>query len=416
MITSRPEAQAEDEGDPLARLRQRFVVDDDGPIYLDGNSLGRLPAATAARLQATVERWGRDLIGAWPGWIDLPTTVGDRIGALLGAQPGEVAVSDSTTVNLYKLAVAALDARANRSVVVYDPHDFATVRYVAQGLAAQRGLTLRAAPSDPIEGLETSDVAAVVDDEVALVLLSGVNFRSGARVDLAAAAGVAHTHGALTLWDLSHAAGAVPLDLTHDGADLAVGCTYKYLNGGPGAPAWLYVRSDLQAELRQPIWGWFGQRDQFAMGEGYDPEPDVRRFLTGTPSILGLAAVDVGLDALIEVGMPALWAKTSRLVAFLAERAEVRLRPLGVSLASPTEADRRGGHLSLGHPQAWPLCRRLAQEGTVVVDYRNPNVLRLAPVALYTRYVDVWDAIEAMAEALQRGGLEGDTEPRSRVT
>ena len=318
---TRDEAIEADRLDPLAPYRDEFVFSPDGPIYLDGNSLGRQPRATAAAIDAVVREWGRDLVGGWERWIDLPGAVGDRIGQLIGAAPGQVVVSDSTTVNLYKLAVAAMDAGSERRVIVGDKHDFPTVRYVLQGVAARAGghsgfsKPTRSMGSAPPKSLDA------IDDGVALVCLSAVNYRSGAVVDLPAVTNAAHRAGALTLWDLSHAAGVVPLDLDGAGADLAVGCTYKYLNGGPGAPAWLYVRAGLQATLRQPVWGWWGQRDQFSMGADYDPAEGIDRFLAGTPAVLGIASVDAGIAPLLAAGIPAIWAKARRLVSLLAQRA-----------------------------------------------------------------------------------------------
>lgn len=398
---TRDEARARDDHDPLAAVRSRFAADGAEPVYLDGNSLGRQPLDAPARVAAALEQWRTRLVGGWDEWIERPGQVGDRVGRLLGAAAGQVVISDSTTVNLYKLASAALDARPDRPVIVADPHDFPTVRYVLQGLAERTGRRLRWVGSDPAGGwVPDASAAGPLGDDVALVCLSGVNFRSGAVLDLRAAAAAAHAAGALTLWDLSHAAGCVPVDLDGDGADLAVGCTYKYLNAGPGAPAWLYVREELQSRLRQPIWGWWGQRDQFAMGERYDPVAGIDRFQAGTPPIVGVAAVEAGIQPLLEVGIEALWRKTAALVALLAARVAARLEPLGARIASPGDPARRGGHLAVAHPRAWPAVRLLIEQRRVVADFRPPDVMRLAPVAAYTRYVDVWDAVEHIAEAL----------------
>jgi kynureninase len=414
-VLTRADAVEADRTDALRAHRAAFVGVGTGPIYLDGNSLGRQPVATTGRVAALLEEWAGRLIGGWDDWIDLPGRVGDRIGALIGAAPGQVTIGDSTTVNLYKLAAAAIAARPERRTVVLDEHDFPTVRYVLEGLAAAHGLTLRAVPADPVDGPTPAALAAVTDDDVALVCLSGVNYRSGARLDLAGAGAVAHRAGALCLWDLSHAAGSVPVDLDGGGADLAVGCTYKYLNGGPGAPAWLYVRRDLQDRLRQPIWGWWGQREQFAMAAGHDPAPGLARFLSGTPSVLGAVAVDAGLDEVEAAGPAALWAKTAALVTLLAARTEARLVPLGATLASPADPDRRGGHIGIAHRRAWAACRLAIDRGLVVADFRPPDVVRLAPVPLYTGYVEVWDAVEHLAGILADPAVERDPPPR-RVT
>ena len=351
----------------------------------------------------------------------MPTVVGDRIGQLVGAAPGQVVVSDSTTVNLYKLAVAAVDARPRRAVILADGNDFPTVRYVLQGVAARSGYRLDMLSTDPVEGVDVASVAAALGaaatagDDIALVCLSAVNYRSGAVVDMAAVNDVARQFGALTLWDCSHAAGAVPVELDASGADLAVGCGYKYLNGGPGAPAWLYARSALAATLRPPVWGWWGQKDQFAMGDAYDPVDGLGRFLAGTPGVLGTIAVDAGIAPLLAAGIGPLWDKARHLVALMADRAQARLVPLGARLASPVDPGRRGGHVALSHEHAWSAARLLIERGLVVPDFRPPDVMRLAPVAIYTRYVDVWDAVERMATVLSDPAVVSDV-PKKRVT
>ncbi|QDY08837.1 kynureninase [Micromonospora sp. HM134] len=412
---SRDVAQERDAADPLAGLRDRFVVDD--LLYLDGNSLGRLPAATGDHLAGLVrDGWGTELVRSWPTWIEWPRRLGDRIAAhALGARDGEVIVSDSTSVNLYKLAAAALDARPGRRTILADAEEFPTDRYLLEGLAAQRGHTLRLLPSDVDEGLDQATLAAALTEDVALVVLSAVSYRCGALLDVAAVTEAARRVGALVLWDLSHAVGSVPLDLTAAGADLAVGCTYKYLNGGPGAPAFLYVRRELQEALRQPIWGWFGQRDQFRMGAGYDPAPGPERFLVGTPPVLGMAALDPALDVLADAGMDRVREKSVRLGELIIELADAWLVPHGFRLASPRDPDRRGGHVSLYHPEALQISRALVDAG-VVGDYRVPDRLRLGPAALYTRHVDVWDAMDRLRDiAERRAWTEVPAEP-SRVT
>ena len=416
--TDRAAAEALDRADPLAGFRDRFVVADPDLVYLDGNSLGRLPKATAARLaRVATEEWGRGLVGSWSDWIDRPRQVGDLLGAsVLGARPGEVVVSDSTTVNLYKLAAAALDDHPGRRVVVTDDDNFPTDRYVLEGLAARSGAELRLVRADPVEGLAPEALAAALDDDVALVCLSHVAYRSGALVDMAAVNAVVRAAGAHALWDLSHSAGSVPVRLDETGADLAVGCTYKHLNAGPGAPAFLYVRSGLHERLRQPIWGWFGQRDQFAMGPSYDPVPGVDRFVVGTPPILALAAVEEGARITAEAGVAALRAKSTALTELLVALARERLFALGFSLASPADPARRGAHVSLAHPDAYRIARALAERARVVPDFRAPDRLRLGPAPLYTRFVEVWDAVDRLADLVARGEhLRFDAAP-ARVT
>jgi kynureninase len=401
-----------DLADPLALYRSQFTVA--GPIYLDGNSLGRPSKSVVEGLTAAIQDWSEKLVGGWSQWIDLPAAVGDKVGRLIGAGPGQVVVCDSTTVNLYKLASASLIAQPDRRVILADADDFPTDRYVLQGLAETSGRELRLLHGSAINGLDTEVVGSAIDADTALVCLSHVNFRSGARLDLAAITEAAHRHGALVLWDLCHSAGAIPVGLDEAGADLAVGCTYKYLNGGPGSPAFAYVRRDLQAQLHQPVWGWFGQQDQFAMGPIYKPTAGMGRFLSGTPPVLGLLAVDAAAKIMESAGIPALWAKSQQLTAMLVDLIRNQLEPLGATLASPTDPDRRGAHVAVAHPQAWPWCKTLIDRRMVVGDFRPPDVIRLGPAPLYTRFVDVFDAVQRMAEVLE-AGVE-DVSDRPRVT
>ncbi len=324
-------------------------------------------------------------------------------------------MADSTSVNLYKLASAALDARPQRPVIVTADDEFPTVRYVLEGLAATRGLRLRWIQSDMDTGPAVGSVVSALDRDVALAVLSHVGYRSGAVADLPAITAAAHAAGALTLWDLSHAAGSVPVDLASAGADLATGCTYKYLNGGPGSPAYLYVRSDLQAGLRQPIWGWFGQHNQFAMGGTYHPAPGIDRFCVGTPPVLAMRAVAEGAGMLAEAGVPALRGKSTAITAYLVELADAWLAPLGFRLASPRDPARRGGHVTLHHPHAWPICQALAAHG-VLADYRTPDRLRLAPVPLTTRYADVFDALSRLRALVAAGEHRAYPAELGRVT
>lgn len=415
---TRGDALARDAADPLAAFRERFVDDDPELIYLDGNSLGRLPAATADRLHHVVrEEWGRGLVRSWPDWIDRPTRAGDRIGThLLGAAPGQTVVSDSTTVNLYKLASAALDARPERHVIITDDDNFPTDRYVLEGLAAQRGVELRTIASDMDDGLSLETLAAALDGDTALVSLSHVAYRSGALLDMAAVDELVHGAGALMLWDLCHSAGSVQVGLDAAAADLAVGCTYKYLNAGPGAPAFLYVRSGLQGELRQPIWGWFGQRDQFAMGPAYEPTGDITRFLTGTPQVLGITAVEEGVAVLAEAGMGALRDKGVALTSYLIDISDAWLAPLGFTVASPRDSARRGSHVCLHHPDAWRISQALIGHAKVVPDYRIPDRLRLGPAPLTTGYTDVWDALDRLRRLVVHGTHERYSAEPARIT
>ncbi len=415
---TRAEAQSLDTADPLAGFRDRFLDTDDDLIYLDGNSLGRAPRSTARRLNEVVTgEWARDLVASWEHWIDLPGAVGDLIGAeLLGARPGEVAVSDATTVNLFKLADAAIESRPGRRVIVTAADEFPTDRYVLDGLAERHGLTVRQVPADLDLGPRPDDIIAALDHDVALLCLSHVGYRSGALADMSRLTAAAHEVGALTLWDLSHAVGSVPIQLAEARADLAAGCSYKYLNAGPGAPAFLYVRRELQDQLRQPIQGWFGQRNLFEMGERYDPEPDLRRFLTGSPMVLGLIAVQEGARLLAEAGLPRLRHKGMALTELAIALHDAWLAPLGFELASPRNPGRRGSHVTLRHPAAWAISRALITEAKVVGDYRTPDRLRLGPAPLYTRFVDVWDAFDRMRSLVGSGAYERYAADRRRVT
>jgi kynureninase len=413
----RAEALALDAADPLAAFRGRFVEPEPGLIYLDGNSLGRLPSATRDRLVAVIEaEWGGGLVRSWEQWIDLPRQVGDLIGtALLGAAPGQVLVGDATTVNLYKLAAAALDLRPDGRVIVTAADEFPTDRYVLDGLAAARGRQVRVVPADVAHGPAPADVIAALDDDVALLCLSHVGYRSGALADLPALTAAAHEVGSLVLWDLSHAVGAVPIGLDAAGVDLATGCTYKYLNGGPGAPAFLYVNRALHGRARQPIWGWFGQRDQFVMAPGYDPEPDVRSFGTGTPAVLGLIGAQEGARLLAEAGLDRLRAKGIALTELALALTDEWLAPLGFDVASPRDSMRRGSHLTLNHPEAWPICAMLSDRG-IVGDFRGPNGLRLGPAPLSTRYTEVWDALARIRDLVAAGEHRRYAATTRRVT
>jgi kynureninase len=407
---SRTRAAELDARDPLAGFRDKFARDQrDGRelIYLDGNSLGRLPLATAERIARVVrEEWGAGLIGSWDHWMGLPARVGDLLGEhLLGAAPGQVAVSDSTTVNLYKLACASLDARPGRRAIVTDDDNFPTDRYVFQAIAAQRGCELRMIHTDMDSGLDEAALRAAVDSGTAVVSLSHVAYRSAALADMAAITDLVHASGAVMLWDLCHSAGAVPVQLDACGADLAVGCTYKYLNAGPGAPAFLYVRRDLQDRLRQPIWGWMGQRNLFEMGPDYDPVPGIERFTTGTPPVVGVVAVQEGARLLAEAGIGRLRDKGIELTEYLITLADAWLVPLGCSLASPRDPARRGSHVTVHHPRARQLCQALAARG-VITDYRAPDRVRYGPAPIYTRFTDVWDAMAETRQIIQANAYD----------
>jgi kynureninase len=413
----RRDAERLDADDPLGWLRDRFVVDETGPLYLDGNSLGRLPRATVGAVERVLrEEWGSGLVRSWLGWMERADAIGDRLGAaLLGAAGGQVAVSDSTSVNLYKLAAAALDARPGRRVILTSADNFPTDRYVLEGLAAARGLSLRLLTPAAGGGIGLDAVEAALGPDVALVALSHASYLSAAVADVAAITAAAHRAGALVLWDLCHSAGALPIELDAWGVDLAAGCTYKYVNAGPGAPAFLYVRRELQGQLRQPIWGWFGQREQFLMGPAYDPAPGIGRFLVGTPPMLSLTPVGAGVEVLAEAGIDRLRARSVRLTELLVALWDEWLRPLGFGLASPRDPARRGGHVALAHPEGYRVSQALIAAG-VVPDFRPPDLVRLCPAPAYTRFVEVWDAMARLRDLVaDNAHLALDARP-GRVT
>jgi kynureninase len=413
----RTHAEALDRADALAGLRERFVLNDPLRIYADGNSLGRLPHETVVRIEALLREWGDRLVGGWEDWIELPVRIGDEIGDVIGARAGETLACDSTTINLYKLASAALDLAGEQRAVLVDEHDFPTDRYVLEGIAARRGLELRRMTTDPIEGPRADDVTrAASAHDVSLVSLSHVSYRSGALADLPAITEAAHDAGAMVLWDLSHSAGALPVRISDSGADLAVGCTYKYLNAGPGAPAFLFVRSDLQERMRSPVWGWFGQRDQFRMGARYEPAAGIERFLAGTPPILGLVAVRAGIELVLAAGLDRLGEKAAALTELLVALHDQRLRPLGFRLNTPRDPMRRGAHVSLGHEDGWRLCRALIERAGVIPDFRPPDIVRLGFAPLYSRFVDVWDTVDRLARLVETGEYRQVAARPARVT
>ena len=411
----RERAEHLDGSDALAAFRDRFVIDDPETIYLDGNSLGRLPVATRELLGALVDQWGSRLVRGWHDWIDLPERVGDELARVaLGARAGEVIVTDSTTVNLFKLASAALDVADDARAIVTDAHNFPTDRYVLDGLARQRGLELRLFEPDPVEGPQLKDVVRACEGgDVGLVCLSHVGYRSGALADVET---ITREAGVRVIWDLSHSVGVVPIELGEWGVELAVGCTYKYLNGGPGAPAFLYAREELQESLATPIQGWFGQREQFAMERPYDPEPGIRRFMAGTPPILDLTAVRVGVELVGDAGIASLRRKAMGLTDLIVELHDDWLAPLGFELASPRDAGRRGAHVSLRHDEAWPISRALIERARVIPDFRGPDSIRLGVPPLYTRAVDVWDALDRLRELVERGVQREVDASAQRVT
>ena len=400
------EARARDAADPLRDRRADFALPE-GLIYLDGNSLGALPRRTAGIVADLVERqWGRDLIASWNahGWIDAPTRLGALIAPLVGAARHEVIVADSTSANLFKLAAAACQARPGRRVILSEPGNFPSDLYVAGGVAATLGgIELRTAPADAL--IDT------IDADTAVVLLTHVHYKSGFRHDMAAITAAAHARGALALWDLSHSAGAVAVDLNGSGADLAVGCGYKYLNGGPGAPAFLFVAERHQAILNSPLSGWMGHAAPFDFRDAYAPAPDIRRFLCGTPPILGMAALEAGIACFDSVRMAQLEAKSAALCDLFIAGVEARCAGQGFRLVTPRDAARRGSHASFAHDDAFAICQALIARG-VIGDFRAPDVLRMGFTPLYTRFEDVWRAVDLLGQVMDTRAWD---DPRFRV-
>jgi len=393
-VITRLDAERLDAADPLASFRDRFVLPE-GLVYLDGNSLGALPRAAAERVARAVSReWGEGLIRSWndAGWIDLPRRVGDKVGRLVGAEPGEVVCSDSTSVNLFKVLSAALSLRPGRMTILSEEGNFPTDLYVSEGLARLlgRGHRLRLVPKDALRD--------ALDGDAAVLLLTHVDYRTGERHDMTALTRAAHDAGALAIWDLAHTAGAMPVDLHAAGADLAVGCGYKYLCGGPGAPAFLWVPRRLQGSFSQPLSGWLGHAAPFAFESAYRPAEGIGRSLCGTPPILSMSALDAALDVLLEADLELVREKSQALGSFFVEAVEEACGD-ALRLVSPREAARRGSQVSFAHPDAYAVMQALIARG-VVGDVRAPDVLRFGFAPLYVRFVDAFDAARALADVL----------------
>ena len=381
-----------DSADPLAHWRDRFVVDDPDLSYLDGNSLGMLPRTTVHRIHEVMnDEWGSGLIRSWRKWLELPLIVGNELAPLLGADDGEVVVHDSTSVNLHQLLHAAVRLRPERAYIAVDAHEFPTDRYAVEAIAAEYGLTvISPKPDESLDELDLSNCSVVVR--------SLIDYRTAAIADLDGFTHRARQEGALVIWDLSHAVGAIELDLHAADVDMAIGCTYKYLNGGPGAPAFSYVRSSLISDVDQPIRGWFGQDNQFAMDGAWSPKPGIGRLMIGTPSILALEAARCGIEVSSEAGMPAIAAKGRALTEFAHECCD----EMDLESVSPRDASMRGSHVAIRHPNAKELTERLEREHLVIADYRDPDLVRLGCSALTTRFGDVARAVTRLAEMVHQ--------------
>jgi kynureninase len=413
-----------DAQDELAPFRDEFVIADPNLIYLDGNSLGRLPKRTLPFLHDAIEQaWGRRLIRLWnDGWMHTSTRLGAKIAQLVGAQAEEIIVAEATSVNLFKLAVAALKARPNRRKVVSDVLNFPSDLYILQGVVDLLGDRHRVELIPSADGISVTPqaVRAAIDEDTALVGLTHVAFKSAFMYDMVAVTRMAHQAGALVLWDLSHSVGAVPVDLNRADVDLAVGCTYKYLNGGPGAPAFLYVRRDLQEQLQQPIWGWFSSQKPFAFELDYRPADDVRRFWASTPPMLSLKAVEPAVDILLEAGIDRLRAKSVRQTEYLILLAEQWLTPLDFTIGTPRQPEQRGSHVSLRHPAAYRINRALIEAEPpavkVIPDFREPDNIRLGIAPLYTTFDEIYRAVGRLQTIVEERVYEQYPDERWGVT
>jgi kynureninase len=418
---SRAYAEQLDSQDKLAPYREAFVIPDPDLIYFDGNSLGRLPKAAIERTRQIVEEeWGKGLIRGWSkGWWEAPTRIGDKIGKLVGAADGQVIVSDTTSINLYKLAMAALTLNSKKKRIVTDTMNFPSDLYILQGCAQSLGNRHEIICIGSQDGDLTPDLTALesaINEDTALVTLSHVLFKSGYLYDMKKITEMAHRKGALVLWDLSHSVGALPVELDKCNADFAIGCTYKYLNGGPGAPAFLYVRKSLQEKTTSPIWGWWGQNQPFAFGLDYSPAPGAARFLVGTQPMLSLLTMESALEPHLQAGMNSIRAKSIILTDYASTLTDNLLAPFGFSLGSPRHSAQRGSHVSIRHADGYRINRALIEEMNVIPDFREPDNIRLGFAPLYTSFVEVWEGFDRIRKVMEEKKFEKFPKDRLVVT
>lgn len=416
---SLPDAAALDASDPLRRFRDEFVITDPELCYLDGNSLGRLPKRTVDIVHRYLtEEWGSQLVTGWSHWIDEAQSVGDLVGAVaLGAASGQVLAVDTTSVNFYQLCDAAIRSQPDRDTVISDTANFPTDRYILEGLCQRHGKRLVLIDDESGEEYVTAQMLEThLDDRTALVTLSVVQYRSGALHDVASLTKMAHDAGALVLWDASHAIGVVDLQFDRDAVDLAVGCTYKYGNAGPGAPAWLYVNKKLQQALHVPIQGWFAQRDQFAMGQGFDRALDIRGFQIASPSIVGMRCIESSFGMIQEAGLPAIAHKAALGTEMMVQLHDTWLAPLGFELITPRDPARRGGHITLRHPDAKQIAAAMRDLVKVIPDYREPSSIRLAMSPLATSFTEVWEGFVRIRDLVASGRYREVQAIAGRVT
>ncbi len=422
-VTDRAYALELDKNDPLAHYRSKFVITDPNLCYLDGNSLGRLPHATVKAVSDFLsQEWGNEVVTGWSHWIDEAQVAGDLLGrAALGAAAGQVLVCDTTSVNFYQLCLAAINARPGRKTIITDAANFPTDRYILDGIAKQHGLNLviidNEDPAIAENELVTPELLEkYMSDDVALVTLEVIQYRSGARSDIKSITDLARSYGALVVWDASHAAGAIEMNFDDNGVDLAVGCTYKYGNSGPGSPAWLYVNKKIQGELQTPIQGWFANEDQFGMGPDFVKAKGIRGFQIASPSIIGIRGVQVAFEMIAEAGIDAIASKAAIGTQMMIDLFDEWLAPLGYTLLTSRNPKERGGHISIGHPDAAKICVALRKYANVIPDYRTPNAIRLAIAPLPTSYVEVWDGFQRIKDLTETRQYEKVEGPDSRVT
>lgn len=422
-VTDRAYALELDKNDPLAHYRSKFVITDPNLCYLDGNSLGRLPHATVKAVSDFLsQEWGNEVVTGWNHWIDEAQVAGDLLGrAALGAAAGQVLVCDTTSVNFYQLCLAAIYARPGRKTIITDAANFPTDRYILDGIAKQHGLNLVIIDNEDPAIAENEMVTAellekYMSEDVALVTLEVIQYRSGARSDIKSITDLVRSYGGLVVWDASHAAGAIEMNFDDNGVDLAVGCTYKYGNSGPGSPAWLYVAKNIQGELQTPIQGWFANEDQFGMGPDFVKAKGIRGFQIASPSIIGIRGVQVAYEMIAEAGIDAIASKAAIGTQMMIDLFDEWLAPLGYTLLTSRNPKERGGHISIGHPDAAKICVALRKYANVIPDYRTPNAIRLAIAPLPTSYVEVWDGFQRIKDLTETRQYETVEESDSRVT
>ena len=421
-VTDRAYALELDKNDPLAHFKSQFVIADPEMCYLDGNSLGRIPKATITAINDFMVEWGAEVVTGWGHWVDEAQPTGDLLGlAALGAGPGQILVCDTTSVNFYQLCLAAVHARPGRKTIITDAANFPTDRYILDGIAKQFGLKLVLIENeDPAvakhERITTQVLAPYLNDDVALVTLQVIQYRSGARTDIKSITDQVRAVGGLVVWDASHAVGAIELDLDANGVDLCVGCTYKYGNSGPGSPAWLYVSKKIQKELQVPIQGWFAQDAQFEMGPVFERAQNIRGFQIASPSLMGIRCVKTSFSMIKEAGIDAIAQKAAVGTQMMIDLHDAWLAPLGFELNTPRDPKERGGHISLVHPDAAQICVAMREISNVIPDYRTPNSIRLAISPLPTSYVEVWDGFARMRDLVASGQYKTIKEGGSRVT